>query len=33
MKIMKKLLMIAFIGLTMIACNKNQKAVKILDGK
>ncbi|MFK8046100.1 MAG: hypothetical protein AB8B72_11440 [Crocinitomicaceae bacterium] len=29
---MKKLLFIAFVGLTLVACNKNQKAVKTLDG-
>jgi len=30
---MKKLLFIAFIGLVLISCNKNQKVVKVLDGK
>lgn len=30
---MKKLLFIAFVAVTLVACNKNQKAVKILDGK
>ena len=30
---MKKILMIALIALTAIACNKNQRAVKKLDGE
>ena len=30
---MKKLLFIAFVGLLLVGCNKNQKAVKTLDGK
>jgi len=30
---MRKLILIAFIGLTVVACNKNQQAVKTLDGK
>jgi len=30
---MKKLLFIAFIGLVFISCNKDQKAIKSLDGR